>query len=329
MTQRQIELQKLISMEQEKDKNRLMDLDQIFMMSQANNQIQNKTNPLSQTIASLEKELNQDIYLDDKDLKKKEKKEKKKYSSTKVKARNFLTNISYNGIKKNDYENPTFVIDIFAYLILYFNPFGISGKFETEVERSYINILWGQLLPQNFYTFVSKKDHLQILNKKNVKFRDAVEIVKLFIEVSDGNTTQKSQYELLKLFLKKNIRLYQYIFSNLFPRYYGKFNTRGVEISIEFNSLYANYLDDTNVLNWQKNQFLEENMPIVIKDEEVDSESESDVEIVNNLELKKEEKQKQKRIERKEKMRKQKKILEEKLKENTEKMNKIKKKVNI
>ena len=162
-----------------------------------------------------------------------------------------------------------------------------------------------------------------------MKFRDAVEIVKLFIEVSDGNTTQKSQYELLKLFLKKNIRLYQYIFSNLFPRYYGKFNTRGVEISIEFNSLYANYLDDTNVLNWQKNQFLEENMPIVIKDEEVDSESESDVEIVNNLELKKEEKQKQKRIERKEKMRKQKKILEEKLKENTEKMNKIKKKVNI
>ena len=104
---------------------------------------------------SLEKELNLDIYLNDKDLKKQEKKIKKKYSSTKVKARNFLTNISYNGIKNKDYENQTFVIDIFAYLILYFNPYAITGKFETDLERAYINILWTQLLPQSFYLFVS------------------------------------------------------------------------------------------------------------------------------------------------------------------------------
>ena len=85
---------------------------------------------------SLEKELNRDIYSSDKEFLIKERKEKKKYSSTKVKARNFLTNISYNSIKNKDYENKTFVIDIFAYLILYFNPYSINGKFETEIERS-------------------------------------------------------------------------------------------------------------------------------------------------------------------------------------------------
>ena len=276
---------------------------------------------------SLERELNLDIYLSDKDLKKQDKKEKKKYSSTKVKARNFLTNISYNGIKSKDYENRTFVIDIFAYLILYFNPYSIGGKFETEIERSYVNILWSQLLPQSFYLFVSKKDNIQILNKKNAKFHDAVEIVKLFIEVTDANTTQESQYQLLQYYLRKYIKMYQFVFSNLFPKYYSKFNSRGVENNIEFTSFYSNYLNETNVLDWQKNTFLETNLPVLVNDNQ-DSESESDVEIVDIKKIKKEEREeakKQKRNKRKQEMQKQKKLLEEKLKENTEKMYKIKK----
>ena len=253
--------------------------------------------------------------------------EKKKYSSTKVKARNFLTNISYNGIKSKDYENRTFVIDIFAYLILYFNPYCITGKFETETERGYINILWSQLLPQSFYLFVSKKNNIQILNKKNVKFQDAVEIIKLFIEVSDGNTTQESQFQLLQFYLKKYLKMYQFVFANLFPKYYSKFNSRGVENNIEFNSFYSNYLSELNILDWQKNTFSEQNLPIVVKDNQ-ESESESDVEVVDIKKVKKEEKEeekKRKRIKRKEDMQKQKKILEEKLKENTEKMYKIRK----
>ena len=185
---------------------------------------------------SLEKELNLDIFSDDKDLKKQEKKEKKKYSSTKVKARNFLTNISYNGIKSKDYDNRTFVIDIFAYLILYFNPYNINGKFESDLERSYINILWSQLLPQNFYIFVAKKENIQLLSKKNAKFQDAVEIIKLFIENADKeNTTQEEQYNILKFYLTKYIKMYQFIFANLFAKYYSKFNGRGIENNIEYN----------------------------------------------------------------------------------------------
>ena len=284
---------------------------------------------------SLEKELNLDIYLDDKDLeKKKEKKEKKKYSSTKVKARNFLTNISYNGIKNKDYENRTFVIDIFAYMILYFNPYNVNGKFETDLERSYINILWSQLLPQNFYIFVAKKENIQLLNKKNAKFQDAVEIIKLFIENADNeNTTQEEQYNILKRYLTSYIKMYQFIFSNLFPKYYSKFNARGIENNIEFTSYYSNYLNQNNIIEWQKNNlFWEEQMKnkvIPTPPCSVDSESDSDIEIVDLKKVKKEaeeeEKKKQKRMEKKQEMLKQKKALEEKLAENTEKMNKIKK----
>ena len=272
---------------------------------------------------SLEKELNRDIYLNDKEFQIKERKEKKKYSSTKVKARNFLTNISYNGIKNNDYENKTFVIDIFAYLILYFNPYSINGKFETEIERAYINILWSQLLPQSFYTFVSKKDHIQILNKKNAKFQDAVEIVKLYTEI---DSIEEDKYNLLENYLRKYLIMYQFIFSNLFPKYYGKFNNRGIKNNIEFNSIYENYLKETTA-NWQKNEFLEA-LPFPVYDEESDKENQNHEEKQRFEEKKKkniEEEKKQKRLKRKLEMQKQKEILEEELKENTEKFNKIKK----
>ena len=323
MTQKQLELQKLISMEQKREKEfSKKELMELLTPTQTTSY------PLSETMKSLEKELNLDIFSDDKDLKKQEKKEKKKYSSTKVKARNFLTNISYNGIKSKDYENRTFVIDIFAYLILYFNPYNINGKFESDLERSYINILWSQLLPQNFYIFVAKKENIQLLSKKNAKFQDAVEIIKLFIENADKeNTTQEEQYNILKFYLTKYIKMYQFIFANLFPKYYSKFNGRGIENNIEFTSYYSNYLNQNNIIEWQKNNQFWEEQPKNIQNDLSDT-SESDVEIIDIKKVKKEDeedKKTQKRLERKREMLKQKKVLEEKLAENTEKLNKTRK----
>ena len=270
---------------------------------------------------SLEKELNLDIFLSDKDLKK----EKKKYSSTKVKARNFLTNISYNGLKQKDYENRSFVIDIFAYLILYFNPYNVNGKFETELERAYINILWSMLMPQNFYIFVSKKENIQLLNKKNAKFQDAVEVIQLFIENAENeNTTQEEQYDILKYYLTKYIKMYQFIFSNLFPKFFGKFDNRGIQNNIEFTSYYSTYLNQKNIIDWQINNQYWEEQAKKVKLNENDSNSNSDVEIIEKKKKKNEDKEEEKRNIRKRKMETKKKSLEEKLRENTEKIKKLK-----
>ena len=43
---------------------------------------------------------------------KKKKKKTQKYSSTKVKARNLLTNASYRRFKNDDFDKPTFVLDL-------------------------------------------------------------------------------------------------------------------------------------------------------------------------------------------------------------------------
>ena len=76
-------------------------------------------NPLQKTMESPEKELNQNIYSSDNVIKKNPKKEitrvcsTNNYSATKVKARNFLTNVSYDRVKEADFQNRSFVIDCY------------------------------------------------------------------------------------------------------------------------------------------------------------------------------------------------------------------------
>ena len=275
---------------------------------------------------SLEKELNLDIFLNDKDLKK----QKKKYSSTKIKARNFLTNVSYSGVKNGDFENRSFVLDIFAYLILYFNPYNLDEKFETEVEKDYVNILWSMLLPANFYNFVSREENIKSLNKTNANFQEALEILKVFIENADKEgLTQEQQYNSLKEYLTSYAKMYQLIFGNLFPKYFSKIDNYGINAKIEFSTFYKNYLNQKTVADWDKqNQYWEE---IISKNKETQS---SSLELNDNSEIEekkvevittKEEPIDEKKIKKQKKREEKKRQLEERLEENTKKIKRTKK----
>ena len=45
------------------------------------------------------------------------------YLPTKVKARNFLSNIAYSRISREDFDKNSFIIDVFTYLVLDLKPF--------------------------------------------------------------------------------------------------------------------------------------------------------------------------------------------------------------
>ena len=69
-----------------------------------------------------EKRLNQDFSQDGNDVKKKKKAAaralaRKRYSTTKIQGRNFLTNIGYRRYKKSDFSNGNFVIDVYSFLL--------------------------------------------------------------------------------------------------------------------------------------------------------------------------------------------------------------------
>ena len=84
-----------------------------------------------------ESQLDLDFFQDDNDVQKKAK-TKTKYSNTKLKTRNLLTNFSYRRYKMEDVEKTNFVIDVFSFFIQNLNPTGPDRKLETPLERYYI-----------------------------------------------------------------------------------------------------------------------------------------------------------------------------------------------
>ena len=188
----------------------------------------------------LKNELNQDIFSDDKAI-------KISYSSTKIKARNFLSNVSYNRVTVADYKNKNFVIDCFTFLILYLNPFYLERKFETYVEREFVNTLWAFLMPSNLYNYISQGENMETLNKIKIKYQDAKDIILRFLEFDQGNLS------VLSTFLEKNAILYQFLYGNLFPKCFSRINDYGVRVKTLFNTYYQNFNVQKNIINWQNN----------------------------------------------------------------------------
>ena len=274
------------------------------------------------------KELNQNIFLDDKAI--------KGYNNTKVKARNFLTNVSYNRITAADYKNKNFVIDCFTFMILYLNPFYLERKFETNIERDFVNVLWTFLMPSNLYNHITGNDNMKTLNKIKVKYQDAKNIMITFL------FNDPSNLDILSDFLQKNALLYQFLFGNLFPKCFCRINDYGISAKTLFNTYYHNFNIQKNIINWQNKNLKEEEeynleSPINMKTLN-DDENKEKIEIKEEKETNEEEEEKEKKEKKKvkrkiknEEVKKQKREakkqrLLEQLNENTEKLKKLKKK---
>ena len=205
-------------------------------------------------IESIEKELNQNIYSSDNIIKKNPKKEIKRvrstnnYSMTKVKARNFLTNVSYNRVKETDFQNRSFVIDCYSFIILYLNPFYLERKFENSVDRDYVNAMWNLMMPAALYNCIYQEENFKTLNKLKLKFQYTSEIIKTFLD-------DNSQLEILKDYLMKYAKSYQFLYGNLFPKYFARVDDCGIESKTNFDNFYKSYLSQKNISEWQQNLF--------------------------------------------------------------------------
>ena len=265
------------------------------------------------------KELNRNIFSNDKAI--------KNYNNSKVKARNFLTNVSYNRITAADHKNKHFVIDCFTFMILYLNPFYLERKFESIVERDFVNVLWTYLMPCQLYNYISRNDNMTILNKIKIKYQDAKDIMIAFL------LNEPTNIDILTDFLNKNAILYQYLFGNLFPKCFCRINDYGISAKTQFNSYYHNFNLQKNIINWQPKQ--ESDSPInmtTLNDDNDDAAAAAAVVVVDSqIEQKKCEKKNVKRKIKNDELKKQKREakkqrLLEQLNENTEKIKKLKKK---
>ena len=87
----------------------------------------------------------------------------KRYTTTRIKSRNFLSNIAYVGINKEDYFNENFIFDVYVLITKNLNPFSLDRKLTGKNKHEMIYMLWKECMPPEFYRHIYKE-------KKNIAF---------------------------------------------------------------------------------------------------------------------------------------------------------------
>ena len=123
--------------------------------------------------------------MDDNDVDFKKKTVSKKrntlYSSTKVKARNLLTNVGYRRFKESDFFNLNLIIDLLSFLIQNFNPINLDRKVDTEDEQLMIRFIWEKCVPYELTAEIYKQPNYQILADPKLTYHRANQIIKNWI----------------------------------------------------------------------------------------------------------------------------------------------------
>ena len=129
----------------------------------------------------VESQLDPDFFQEDNDIQKKAK-TTIKYSHTKVKTRNLLTNVSYRRYKPEDLEKTNFVIDVFSFLTQNLNPTGLDRKLETPLERDYVKMIWDSCVPHKFTKFIYLKENFIEFSQPHITYQKANNIFVKFVE---------------------------------------------------------------------------------------------------------------------------------------------------
>ena len=138
-------------------------------------------------------------------------------------------------MKNIDFDNASFIIDCYMYILFNLNPFFLEQKFHEDIDREYIQILWNCLIPNGFYVYICRNNNFLTLNKLTLKFQNGNEIVNNLI-LEDANN-----FSWLKECFKKNVVLFQYVYSTLFPKYFCRIDDYGVKSKLAFEVAHAYY----------------------------------------------------------------------------------------
>ena len=221
--------------------------------SQKKDEVMNINQAIEDLLGS---QLDPNIFLDDNDKvgEKKSQKlvtRKRKYSTTKVKTRNILTNLSYARINRLDFDNRSYILDTLTFIIQYLNIFLLDLKLETELEKNMLMFVWENCLPAELTNFVSGKDNYDTLTKNNLKFKD------VYLIVQDYMSRDENNYNEVKKMLKSNFDEIRYVFSTLFSKIYRRSIESGRQMKSKFDysfSLWFNNKYSNNLKQQQQQQ---------------------------------------------------------------------------
>ena len=216
------------------------------------------------------------------------------YSSTKVKARNLLTNVAYRRYKDSDFQKTNFVVDIISFMVYNCNPTNLEIKLETEKEREMVKFLWDTCVPIEFTKYLLQQKQFKIISQTNLTYQKSNKIVLKYLEENTPDKLYQLKYK-----LNEKFNLIHYIYSVLYAKIYNRINQFGIKRKNDF---------EYELQIWRK----ERNNKNIGKDP------------MNYLNRKPNENEQKPITEKNNKNLLKRKMLEEKLEENTKAMKKIK-----
>ena len=168
-----------------------------------------------------------------------------KYSPTRVKSRNFLSNIGYTSINKSDFYNENFILDVYILLVKNLNPFSLQRKISDKFKHEMIYMLWRECIPVEFYRFICQEEKFKYLNGRDVNQPGVLEIVGRFID------QDKENLRILQKCLATYKDIFQYVYSHTFPEIYTMSEKRGIDIKSNFHILFKAYKDKQAIRHQQ------------------------------------------------------------------------------
>ena len=182
-----------------------------------------------------------------------------KYSPTRIKSRNFLSNIFYTGISKNGVYNENFILDVYELLVKNLNPFSLSRKITDKTKHEMVYMLWRECIPSEFYRYICEEKNFIYLNGRDVGQPGVLEIVGGFI---DGG---KQNLRLLQEHLARFKDFYQQVYSHVFPEIYTTSEKRGFDLKSNFHILFQSHRDKIMM----RQQSLAKNLVTTKRDERI------------------------------------------------------------
>ena len=160
---------------------------------------------------------------------------KVKYTTTRIKSRNFLSNIAY------DYSNINFIFDVYLLLTKNINPFYLDRKLADKTKHEMIYILWRGCMSIEFYKFICEQKNVLYLNGKNALQPNTLQIKAEFIEAD------VKSYTLLQNNLSSYKIIFQYVYSNVYPEIYCSTEKRSFDLTSNFNIMFKTYKDKMQI----------------------------------------------------------------------------------
>ena len=229
----------------------------------------------------IESQQDQNFSMNDNDVhfKKEKKVRNTEYRSTKVKARNLLTNVGYRRFKESDFTNVSFITDILSFVLYNFNPINIERKVDTENEQKMISFLWEVCIPPSLTTYIFQHENYEIIADPKLTYQKANKTVKKW--VANANVTDVSNI------VAQNFKSIHFIYSSLYPKIYSKINSFGIKTKSNFDLAFGLYKTNKFQSSFEV-YFSGKNPNSYIKREEINENEQKPIEIQNeNVEEKK------------------------------------------